>query len=261
MIQLPFEDKVDVFSLHSVANISGNMLAIIHNVSHWVPLGVTRYMVSFSFSPSSFDCPLSVFSSGCVLKWHCVLYMRMMSRSHMASNVFSEFLPPLYVMWSALFSICLFSSTWVLTRLCQWVSVRFRWSFKSLRVTLHLVWETREVSWTSCRCFWLCGGRGSSALLFPFALSNHSIADWLLKSVTPVKVFVGWTTLLDLFHDLCSVYAQSLGDIEMCWAGGAQVDSDFLFCFSIRKPYRFGENSQTSVLVTNFLKSHVCYWC
>lgn len=35
------------FSLHSVANISKNMLAIIHSVSHWVPLGVTRCIHAF----------------------------------------------------------------------------------------------------------------------------------------------------------------------------------------------------------------------
>lgn len=35
------------FSLYSVANISKNMLAIIHNVSHWVPLGVTKCIHGF----------------------------------------------------------------------------------------------------------------------------------------------------------------------------------------------------------------------
>lgn len=69
------------FSLHSVANISENMLAIIYNVSHWVPLGVTRCIHGF----------LIVFFCGFsrrVLKWQCILYMRMNSRSHMLQMFF-----------------------------------------------------------------------------------------------------------------------------------------------------------------------------
>lgn len=56
------------------------MLAIIHNVSHWVPLGVTKCI-------HGFDC-LFLWFSRRVLKWQCILYMRMNSHSHMLKMFF-----------------------------------------------------------------------------------------------------------------------------------------------------------------------------
>lgn len=245
------------FSLHSVANISGNMLAIIHNVSHWVPLGVTRYMVIFflSLSPSSFDYPLSVFSSRCVLKWQCVLYMRMMSHSHMASNVFSEFFVFFSLLtWCEAFWVG-FYFRWVLTRLCQRVSVFFRWSFKSVHVTLHPVWQTQEDSWTvkytpadSGTKDSPADGFGSvdvisSALLFLFPLSTAWNCSFTVKTVNHWKVFVRWTTLLDFFfHVQCMLSHSGIfkhaGQVEHRW-----ILFFVLFC-SHPKLYHLGGNER-----------------
>lgn len=150
MIQTPFEDKVDLFS----PLCSKYQWEYACNNTQRITLSASRcnriHGDSFSFSPSSFDCPLSVFSSRCVLKWQCVLYMRMTSHSHMASNVLSDFYFYFYFFlftWCEAFWGCCFSP-WVLTRLCQRVLVFSRWSFKSVHVTLHLVWQTQEVSLT-----------------------------------------------------------------------------------------------------------------
>lgn len=131
------------FSLHSVANISGNMLAIIHNVSHWVPLGVTRYMV-FSFVlfflflrrlwVSSFCVFLQMCTEVtlCFCTWEWCLALTWL-------QMFSpEFFPPLSLGDVKRFYVSVFYSRWFLTRIRQRVSVFFRWSFKSVHVTLHL---------------------------------------------------------------------------------------------------------------------------
>lgn len=133
------------FSLHSVANISGNMLAIIHNVSHWVPLGVTRYMVGyfFFFSVVFWLSSFCVFLQMCTEVIMCFVHENDVSLSHGFKCFLGIFFFP------SLRDV--FSITWVLTQLCQRVSVFFRWSFKSVHVTLHLVWETQEVRWAACR--------------------------------------------------------------------------------------------------------------
>lgn len=76
---LSFRDKDESFSFALfVANTSKNMLAIIHNVSHWVPLGVKKKRVSF----------LLVYQTCTEVTMYCVLYVRMKSYSHTSDSVF-----------------------------------------------------------------------------------------------------------------------------------------------------------------------------
>lgn len=196
------------------------MLAIIHNASHWVPLGVTRYMVILFlfFFLRSFHSPFQRFRPGvywsddvfCTWEWCLTLTWLQMF-----------FLPlPLYVMWSVF--------TWVLTRLCQRVSVFLWWSFKSVHVTLHLAWVAQKDSSASIVDGQInaCRSRNKGfhlqillASLRPFPL--HCVFLFPLSSncwfttkiVNQVKAFARVTTLFDRFPVLHLVYAQSFKDI------------------------------------------------
>lgn len=155
--------------------------------------------------------------------------------------MFSQNPPPpsLLLTWCEAFWVG-FYFRWVLTRLCQRVSVFFRWSFKSVHVTLHPVWQTQEDSWTVKKTPADSGTKDSpadgfgsvdvisSALLFLFPLSTACNCRFTVETVNQWKVFVRWTTLLDFFfHVQCMLSHWGYLNTQGRWSTGG-------FCFLFR---------------------------
>lgn len=133
MIQMPFEDKVDLFSLHSVAKYQWEYAC---NNTQRITLSASRC----NKIHNDFFCPFfCVFLRMCTEVTMCFVHENDVSHSHMASNVFSDFFFLLSFMWCEAFS----RGVW-----CA-MSKGFRcFSMVFLRVymlPLNPVWETQEV--------------------------------------------------------------------------------------------------------------------
>lgn len=270
MIQMPFEDKVDLFSLHSVAKYQWEYAC---NNTQRITLSASRC----NKIHNDFFCPFfCVFLRTCTEVTMCFVHENGVSHSHMASNVFSDFFffsSLLYVMWSIF--------TWGLMRYVKRVSVFFNGLFKSVHVTLQPCLRdtgglfsvdcgrsnnkrpqiTRQEF--TCRLFWGFLSQTSHIFFCVFFLFFHAIrwfADllWNCKSsVSVCKIGDTFGFLSCSVSSVCSVgwgIFKHAGQVEHRWIL-------ILFYFFPCKTVQFMGKTETSVVVTNFLKSHVCYWC
>lgn len=130
---MPFEDKVDLFS----PLCSNYQWEYACNNTQRITLSASRCNKihgDFSFPPSSFDCPFSVFFLRvCTEVTVCFVHENDVSLSH-GFKCFLRifFFPSLRDVKRFGFVFLVF-----LTQLCRRVSVFFRWSFTSVHVTLH----------------------------------------------------------------------------------------------------------------------------